>query len=223
MPGPDPAGEKPDDWPTNHWLAFVALSGGATRRVAALQCGVSVGTIDNWLVKWRERYDPDLLRWTGKKITPEISALGAQAASIVHAKKWADIRGVMARRYGALSDKSLEVVLQGLDGYLRNPNKLKTLTVTELLALAKISDMAAQRADKLDDTVDATRAHLAALGVASGPTGPDEGLLAGLELSGDDMTDTLAGIEIVSARFFHLIEGGEPVDDDTIDVQEVAG
>jgi hypothetical protein len=149
-------------------------------------------------------------------------AMGVQSAAVANAKRWSDVRGVMAKRYGIVSDTALEVVLQALDGYLRYPNKLKTLTMSELLALAKISEIAAHRADKLDDTVDATRAHLAALGVASGPTGPDEGLLAGLELSGDDMTDTLAGVEMVSARFFHLIEGGEPVDD-TIDVEEVAG
>lgn len=58
---PDPLGEKPDDWQTEHWQAFQVLRGGGIYSEAAAEVNRGTGTISRWVRQWRDRYGDEVL------------------------------------------------------------------------------------------------------------------------------------------------------------------
>lgn len=205
--GPDPAGARPDGMRPEEWAAFVALSEGKSLAAAGRLVGRERSTVSGWVTKWRARWGDDLLRnRSAQARPPEQSALGVVRAGEATQKRWAEVRDAASGRFGLLADEALEAAMTVIRDTLADPDRRKALTMSDALMLARISDMAAKRADTLADVVDPTRSFLAGQG-AGGGDGP-QGLLAGLETApGAADGETLEMLEMVVDGFLHLIHG----------------
>lgn len=193
---------------SEEWAAFVALSEGKSLAKAGELVDRQRSTVSGWVTKWRAKWGDDLLRnrGNGHVRPPEQSALGVIRAGEATRKRWAEVRDVAAGRFGLLSEEALDAALAVIRDHLLDEDRRKALTIGDALILARISDMAAKRADTLADVVDPTRTFLAGQGAAGGESGP--GLLAGLETApGAADGETLEMLEMVVDGFLHLIHG----------------
>jgi hypothetical protein len=207
---PDPNGEKPPDWPADHWTAFTTmmLEERSVRSTADL-LGFSPGTISGWQRKYRKRYGPTF--WPASRpagiLPPAATSYGAMVAGrSARGGKWAALREGAANQYGEASFLAREAASAALRLLLADEGRLKALAARDILDLAKAAEVLAHRADVLARI---PPPNLILANVNNGPA-PVSGILAGLDRVPDD-ADHLGALEVAEAvvRHFQVLNGGE--------------
>lgn len=191
-PAPDPDGEMPDGWRPIEWVAYGALSGGATRRTVAEDVGVGSGTLSSWVRRWRNRYGDDLLASAARANQRRTAADNGSKT----AEMWQDRRLLQAARHGAAAAALLDALGSGIERYTADV-RAGTIQVTagDLLLLAKAAEREAIAADRLAGIPDPSRARVQQQNLVVGGAGAPvpAGVVAALEgrASGSDDQKTM--------------------------------
>lgn len=220
-PWPDFEGECPDGIKPLHWIAMVALNGGATLAEVSAQIDRSTGTIGSWKRGWRARFGAGFLKSERKvpaNISREAAERGAEIRGMMIRQGWKRERGRMSVLHGVTASLTLEVVMLRVNEYLENPEQLMQLDPQDLKALIWVAEACQTRADALEGIPDATKVALAAGRVpvqngAEADARPPAGLLDDLEAGADDdVRELQRTAEETSERYLRLVGEGEPID-----------
>lgn len=208
---PDPNGEKPTDWPADHWTAFTTmmLEERSVRSTADL-LGFSPGTISGWQRKYRKRYGPTF--WPASRpagpLPPAATSYGAVVAGrAARGGKWAVLREGAANQFGEAAFLAREAAAAALRLLLDDPKRLKALEAKDILDLAKASEVLAHRADVLARIPPPNIILAPGLG---GPGPQTPGILDGLDRVPDDR-EHMEALEVAEAvaRHFQVLKGGK--------------
>lgn len=209
---PDPNGEKPADWPAEHWTAFqMTMLEERSVRSTADFLGYSAGTVSGWRKKYQARYGPTF--WPAARRpsafpAPEATSYGALVAGRgARGGKWAVLREGAANQFGEAAFLAREAAAAALRLLLADEKRLQALEARDILDLAKAAEVLAHRADVMA-RIPPPNVVIVPPG-AGGGHGP-AGFLDGLDRAGDDGAHKEA-LEIAETvvRHFQVLNGGE--------------
>jgi hypothetical protein len=153
----------PPGWDPLHWtvvtsIAVDKLSYSAT----AARCGRSPGWVSKVLQRLRRVYGPDFCPAANPRtISAEDSRYGGLVAGRSSSTRWTALREEAAGRYGETAVLASQAAQEALTLLLSDKERLKALSVREILDLARTGEVLARRADTLAGVPDVNRAPVA--------------------------------------------------------------
>lgn len=207
---PDPNGEKPADWPAEHWTAFqLTMLEDRSVRSTAEHLGYSPGTVTAWRKKYQARYGPTFWPTSRRPSAfpaPEATSYGAWVAGrSSRGGKWAALREGAANQFGEAAFLAREASAAALRLLLADEGRLRALEPRDILDLARAAEVLAHRADVLARI---PPPHVVIIPPGAGGHGPP-GLLDSLDRAGDDGAHKEAlDIAETVVRHFQVLNGG---------------